>query len=390
MVEEKKHVRCSDTLTVPGLRNVGKTCYVAAVLQALASCSSLIQQLQLACNTLECLVDPSDTSFTSVLLDCLLSLQPVRGFSVPSQSPAAVLCALRQRIGSDILAEGQEHDASEAYEIMMELVSAELHHAFNNSIEVQRQRGFSLAAVLPDNDGIPCFSAADIRSSSACSMGESLTKPAIHGDKGAAVIVDHAHGSVRDGRQCRIKEADLAATSGTFVSGVAGCPTLSEVKQRHTLSSHGLMSGSGQPHAGIPEAGKYSHNACFSVESDRAHVSRQHHEHADTFADYEEGCSKKHLELPGDPVMCRWRSLARLVCQGSIASQMTCLTCRHRFASQLTPFLLLPLSIPLGPGHTLAGNHQAAQSVSLERCLQESLGLEAVHGVECTRYECIF
>ncbi len=79
--------------------------------------------------------------------------------------------------------------------------------------------------------------------------------------------------------------------------------------------------------------------------------------------------------------MCRFRPAL----QGLLASELQCLRCKHQFASQVTPFLVLPLSIPLAAGRTALGHAQAAIGASLEGCLREFFGYEALQGVACTR-----
>ena len=72
-------------------------------------------------------------SITAALLDCLERLQPVAaaaGTALPSESPAAVLRALRRRCGPNVLSADGEHDAVEAYEVLLGLVCAEVQAAF--------------------------------------------------------------------------------------------------------------------------------------------------------------------------------------------------------------------------------------------------------------------
>ena len=117
------------------------------MMQALASCPSLLQQLDLATRSLPGLEPPQD-SFAMALLTCLQRLQPVALENPTSESPADVLHALRQCIGNDILPAGQEHDAVEAYEVMLGLVGDELQKAFISTAKLQLEAQGSLAALL--------------------------------------------------------------------------------------------------------------------------------------------------------------------------------------------------------------------------------------------------
>lgn len=120
-----------------------------SLLQALASCSSLVRQLQQAASTLPEL-QPADGSFTAALLECLERLQPCdeHAAAPASVSPARVLHALRQRIGDAVLPAGEEHDAVEAFEVILGVVELELQRAFAHSAKLQLEAQGSLAALL--------------------------------------------------------------------------------------------------------------------------------------------------------------------------------------------------------------------------------------------------
>lgn len=122
--------------------------------QALASCSSLLRQLQQTVAQLQQLAPEQQLrqaiGFTAVLLDCLERLQPVAAALAPhTESPGAVLHALRRRVGPGVLPEGGEHDAVEAFEIIMALVAAELQQAFARWARPPLEAHGALAALLP-------------------------------------------------------------------------------------------------------------------------------------------------------------------------------------------------------------------------------------------------
>lgn len=91
------------------------------------------------------------------------------------------------------------------------------------------------------------------------------------------------------------------------------------------------------------------------------------------------------LEPAGDAVLRGWRRAEQLPLRGSNAHELQCLRCRHRSTVQLAADAVLSLAIPTARGATLLGDVPAAPGASVEGCLADAFGYEALQGVRCTR-----
>lgn len=84
-----------------------------------------------------------------------------------------------------------------------------------------------------------------------------------------------------------------------------------------------------------------------------------------------------------DPVLATWRAV-HLPCQGIMATEMKCTLCRHDFETQLTPFNVLTLPVPLVRDRAgLLGTASVAPGASLGTCLEAAFAFEMVKGVRC-------
>ena len=91
-----------------------------------------------------------------------------------------------------------------------------------------------------------------------------------------------------------------------------------------------------------------------------------------------------HVPAP-DQLLHVWRHQLALPCEGSLADEIQCLKCGHRFSLQLTPFYALQLSMPLAPGQTVLGDVRVARGATLATCLHSFFGYEMLSDVTCTR-----
>lgn len=101
-------------------------------MQALASCNALIVALQHAAEVC-CQGVSQAVPLSTALLQLLHQLQPLECASGKSLSSATVLTQLRGLLPSGVLQSGQEHDAAEALELLLQCVAAEMRQAFLHS-----------------------------------------------------------------------------------------------------------------------------------------------------------------------------------------------------------------------------------------------------------------
>lgn len=121
---------------IPGLRNPGNTCFFNSVLQALASSEALREYLRLvatAAETAHSTVPPLLRS----LRDCLESLQP-NATSTRTVDSEDVLSAVGDQHG-DVLSSGDQHDAAEALQLLMDGVGDQMRHWVAGSLQHELQ-----------------------------------------------------------------------------------------------------------------------------------------------------------------------------------------------------------------------------------------------------------
>ncbi|KAL4421817.1 hypothetical protein ABPG77_001606 [Micractinium sp. CCAP 211/92] len=384
-------------LVVAGLRNCGNTCFLNAVLQALASCEALLKHLNFALELLNASALPAATAATAplppprhlalaaALLDVLDRLQPTD--SRGSFAPRLLLALLRSRLPPGLLEPGEEHDAAEAAGSLLDLVSAELQAAFASTGTQRSLLGrASLTAVLNDS---PCLSSAkgsgsgrwssagpgDSAPISAESSGQhggcngaAVCEPGIPADASSVLSHPMSSGcSDGEGGRCFDEAAQAAepgheASKHTEAKPCPACP-LHEARAPAAAAVPPAAGPPVAPATSAPAAGQGAAPAALPAAAAAAAVSVP----------------------PPDPVLHAWRRGVALPLQGSTAGELQCMRCGHRSCLQLAPFRVLPLGIPAAAGRTLLGNVPAAPGAALEGCLAAFCGYEALQGVHCTR-----
>jgi len=119
----------------PGIRNVGNTCFANAVLQAMASCRSLVEFLEDAFTGPQAL-PPEKAPLASELRRCLLALNETQGRSKVVDVKDLLHVVEKHMIASFDLEDQQ--DASEFYEMLCDALSMELEQARRS---VERTQG---------------------------------------------------------------------------------------------------------------------------------------------------------------------------------------------------------------------------------------------------------
>ena len=329
-------------------------------LQALASCSSLLSQLEHALQQLEAASSgcrgtgpaPARSSIAAeaplgaALLGVLRQLQP---HAAPSQTvtPRQLVDAFRSKLPAGVLEAGEEHDASEAVEELCRLVAEELFSSFSCRLQPQLAARAAVAAVL-QQPGVMAL-ARSRGSSSGASSGSEV--PAASREAASAC---NGHAEVPCSQAAGgDKAADVAETS------VAADATAAAVVE------------------GQPDLAAQAAAAAAEAAAD---------EEASGEADEETAPSTAaHDPCPPDAVLHSWQRHSQLPLHGSTADKLQCLRCRHRSMVQLSPFWVLSLPIPTARGTTLLGNVPAAPGASLEACLASAFAFEALQGWHCTR-----
>lgn len=340
----------TEELTVPGLQNLGNTCYLnvslqarfessgsasgrllskrrkqpelpalsPCILQALACCSTLLDQLSSALEApgnSDGPPPPPPASLAAALLQCLRSLQPrpSSGAALRCVAPRRLVAAFRSRLPAGVLEPGEEHDSAEAVEELCRLASEELEASFASHEQRQLTARAALQAVLA---GLPgsLMQVGGPRNSFNAGCSDSSSRNG------------HASGS-----SCN--EAEREASDEVPAAQTAGAAAAVE-----------LITAAAAPAA--PPAAPAA--------------------------------------AAEDAVLATWRRV-RLPLQGSNAHELQCLRCRHRSAVQLTPFWVLPLCIPTARGQTLLGNVAASPGACVEACLASYYSYEMLQGVHCTR-----
>ncbi|TDH69266.1 hypothetical protein CCR75_002269 [Bremia lactucae] len=106
-------------MTVPGLQNLGNTCFFNAILQALASLSSVHEYLEDIVQSER--AGKCDIAFTSTLLDCLDALAPRESSSVVA--PRVLNAELTHQLS--YFRGNKQQDAQELLQFIFKLVSGE-------------------------------------------------------------------------------------------------------------------------------------------------------------------------------------------------------------------------------------------------------------------------
>jgi ubiquitin carboxyl-terminal hydrolase 30 len=93
---------------------------------------------------------------------------------------------------------------------------------------------------------------------------------------------------------------------------------------------------------------------------------------------------QKVLGAEPDVASIQWQQ-SRLPCEGRHAVELQCLRCTHKFATQFTPFLVLPLPLEGSSAHSQLGIAAVAPGTSLRGCLRQVSGYEVITGATCAR-----
>ena len=325
-------------------------------LQALASCTSLLQQLEAALLQLDAATSRhAEAPLAAALLGVLRQLQP---HAAPSQTvaPRQLVDVFRSKLPGSVLEAGEEHDAAEAVEELCRLVAEELQACFAHRLQPQLTAGAAVAAVLQRPGGAalwpPGIDAAQDSSSNGSSEaaadgGEAVLACNGHAeppsDQNGAASVDNVGDAANDGESAVVLTPAAAAATAAAAAAEEAAPG----EQANTTSSTAAA--------------------------------------ADEAA---EGCpASTAAQQPyrPDAVLQGWQQHVQLPLHGSTAHELQCLRCRHRSVVQLSPFWVLSLPIPTARGTTLLGNVPAAPGASLEACLASAFAYEALQGWHCTR-----
>ncbi|KAL4518138.1 hypothetical protein Ndes2526A_g01413 [Nannochloris sp. 'desiccata'] len=146
-------------LIVDGLRNQGNICYFNSILQALASCNLVLDSLQRIQSVVSDGGVDSKTQICQGLLDIIKYLQPhSTDISRRSYSAQTLLRTLRTKLGDqDVLPLGEEHDAAEGLELLLQALSSEISAAFHAHAKSPLQIKAALQALLNSNySSSPC------------------------------------------------------------------------------------------------------------------------------------------------------------------------------------------------------------------------------------------
>ncbi|KAK9815759.1 hypothetical protein WJX72_009067 [[Myrmecia] bisecta] len=145
------------TCQVPGLKNEGNTCFLNAVLQGLAACPSYVTYLERAVEA----TDQEEAPLAAALLNCLQSLQADWHTSGCHTAASArpFLDAFRNYRTANMLEDGQQNDAAEALELLLDTVSSELQRWFRSHGAIQLA-GQGLLSSIADQTRMHMGSAA--------------------------------------------------------------------------------------------------------------------------------------------------------------------------------------------------------------------------------------
>ncbi len=325
-------------------------------IQALASCASVLHQLEAALQQLDaasngCMTGPAPAGtggaaeaapLAAALLSVLRQLQP---HAAPSQTvaPRQLVDAFRSKLPAGVLEAGEEHDASEAVEELCRLVAEELHSGFARRLQPQLTARAAVAALLQQPDGT-----APLQLEGDSAGGSSKAPPA--SGKAASACNGHAEPESREEEATVHAGAVHAAELRTAAPAAVAAAGAADAAEAGAAAA--------APGSVAAAAGAEAADVASTAAQDRC--------------------------LP-DAVLQGWQRHAQLPLHGSSAHELQCLRCRHRSVVQLSPFWVLSLPIPTDRGATLLGNVPAAPGASLEACLASAFCYEALHGWHCTR-----
>lgn len=108
---------------IPGLVNMGNTCFLNAVLQALASCPSFFQWLSMVVSRHDVFQNGNQLSLSRALLEALEVLNNYRRCSTDEYEPHKILSALR---GHHWIISPDEQDAHELFLVLSSTIEEEL------------------------------------------------------------------------------------------------------------------------------------------------------------------------------------------------------------------------------------------------------------------------
>ncbi|BDA43125.1 probable ubiquitin carboxyl-terminal hydrolase 27 at N-terminal half [Coccomyxa sp. Obi] len=364
----------ADDYQVPGLRNLGNTCFLNCILQALAPSSHLKSYLRQAI----CAFGPDAPDVAVALLESLEDLAPVpHARCCPPVSPGPLLSVLRQHVRADVLTDGEQNDAVEALEVLLGALVSQLQSTFLHGRGPELTSLSARHAISKGAEHQALFSTISLTQLQAVKSA-----PCTHSDGGSdsqqGRSIEHS-GAVEGGtsdpqtafnrsmeskpgiaRKCTPEvQASSSADPHRIVSlqlKVAdnGLPVTATLAVTASGTTFGTADGQGQTEA-IHSADAQSSKTFATAGAEFVSSNEQHNtapQHAPEQA---------HMP-PGDSMLQAWRALSRLPLELALQHEAACARCRRPSASHVSAMLALPLTLPtvegrwgpvLKPGMTL-------------------------------------